>query len=342
MASSEHLEKLEQGVETWNQWRHENPEIAPNLSGVDLNGAYLSGADLSEANLRGADLSEANLRGANLSEALLNSANLSGANLNGADLRRAYLIEAALRRANLGGANLSGANLSGANLIETKLKRANLTGCYVYGVSAWNVELNETLQRNLIITRKNEPAVMVDDLEVAQFVYLLLHHDRLRNILNAVTENGVLILGRFGGGGIEMLRAMADRFRELSYIPIIFEFDFFDLDRPRDRTYTETIKILIGMSRFVIVDLSGPTIPQELYSTVPHFKLPFVTILEAGRRGYSMFADLLENQNVLEPVEFENQEQLLEMLPEKIIAPAEELVADRQEKLAELFGRKGA
>jgi hypothetical protein len=108
MADKEHVKILRQGVEVWNRWRKENPDIRPDLSGVDLSGADLSEADLSRAILRGADLSEADLSRADLYEA-----NLSGANLSRADLSGANLLLADLSGANLSGADLSGADLSG-------------------------------------------------------------------------------------------------------------------------------------------------------------------------------------------------------------------------------------
>jgi hypothetical protein len=56
-------------------------------------------------------------------------------------------------------------------LVETNLVDATLTDCAIYGISAWGVELSEgTKQQGLIITRPVEPAVTVDDLEIAQFV----------------------------------------------------------------------------------------------------------------------------------------------------------------------------
>jgi hypothetical protein len=67
------------------------------------------------------------------------------------------------------------------------------------------LNLKGAKQWNLNVSDVNEPAVMVDDLEVAQFIYLLLNHKKLRNVLNAITERGVLILGRFSGGGLEVL-----------------------------------------------------------------------------------------------------------------------------------------
>ncbi|MFA4903972.1 MAG: pentapeptide repeat-containing protein [Desulfobaccales bacterium] len=379
MANPEHLEKLIEGVEAWNTWRIANPGISPDLSeanlfeanlveanlhGANLSGAFLirayllkanlhgadlSGADILKANLHGADLSGAILKGAvlmdanlylaNLSGAVLSGADLTRADLRGADLTRADLSGAELRRANLMEANLSGAVLSGADLreaslVETDLENADLTACRIYGVSVWNVKLQNTKQTNLVITPEDEPAITVDNLELAQFIYLLLKYEKLRDVLNTVTQRGVLLLGRFGDGGLELLQAIADKLREFNYIPIIFDFD-----RPESRDYTETVKTLVGLSRFVIVELSGPSVPQELYATVPHFKIPFVPIMRKGSRHYAMFTDLLAYPWVLSPVEFENMESLLELIPAKIIEPAEDKAKARQDQLSNLFNR---
>ena len=60
MANPKHLKILEQGVEEWNQWRKDNPEIKPDLIGAKLSGGDLIGAKLSKVG----DLSRADLRGA--------------------------------------------------------------------------------------------------------------------------------------------------------------------------------------------------------------------------------------------------------------------------------------
>jgi uncharacterized protein YjbI with pentapeptide repeats len=220
-------------VERWNQWRRKHLGTRPDLNGVDLKGADLDyvelyftnlvGACFSKATLRrarfdGADLSFADLSEANLLKATFGYTNLSGANLSGADLSGAdigftNLSAADLRGANLSGANLSGADLRGANLsrailVQTNLSGATLTNCRVYGISAWDVELAEADQSNLIITYSS-PDVIADNLEVAQFIYLLLNHKKLRDVFNSVTERGVLLLGRFSGGGLEVLQAIA-------------------------------------------------------------------------------------------------------------------------------------
>ena len=96
MANAEHVNILKQGVEVWNKWRDDNPEIIPSLSGadlhkVDLPKAVLFGVDLAEANLVGADLLGADLRRANLSGADLDAANLSNARLRDADFSGSIL-----------------------------------------------------------------------------------------------------------------------------------------------------------------------------------------------------------------------------------------------------------
>jgi uncharacterized protein YjbI with pentapeptide repeats len=144
-----------------------------NLSGADLREADLRKAHLSVANLIGTNLWNANLSGADLGEADLRRANLSGANLSRANLRWAYLREADLSAAYLSEADLSEANLIGANLND-----ADLTGCHIFGVSAWQLKLSEgTKQQNLVITRPGETQITVDEIEVAQFLYLLLHNE---------------------------------------------------------------------------------------------------------------------------------------------------------------------
>ena len=111
MANPKHLSILKQGVETWNQWRKDNPDVTPDLGEANLRvksliGANLSGADLSGADLIGASLTKANLNEANLSEVILIEATLTGA-----DLRRAIL---------------SGTNLIGAILRETDFSEATI------------------------------------------------------------------------------------------------------------------------------------------------------------------------------------------------------------------------
>jgi uncharacterized protein YjbI with pentapeptide repeats len=295
-----------------------------NLSGVNLRGARLSeanlsGADLSMADLRGAYLTGANLspaylRGANLSGAYLSRAHFTGADLSWANLFRASLFEARLseanlsgadlsmadlHQANLSGANLSGANLRGAQLVDTDLTGADLTGCRVYGLSAWNLKLERTKQKNLIITSEKEPAITVDNIEVAQFIYLLLHNEKIRNVIDTIGKKGVLLLGRFTEGRIEILERLRDRLRSLGYVPMVFNFD-----KPETKDFTETVRLLANLSHFVIVDITNPrSAPLELQAAVPDYMVPFVPILEQGQDPFAMFVDLQNKYDwVLKPV----------------------------------------
>ena len=231
-------------------------------------------------------------------------------------------------------ADLRNVELTASTLIETNLKSANLSGCRIYGISAWNVRVNqETKQSGLIITQSDEATVKVDDIQVAQFIYLLLRYENLRNVFNAVTKRGVLILGRFGGGGLEVLRALGDALRQFGYLPMIFEFA-----RPDDRDYTETVQTLAGLARFVVVDLSGPSVPNELRATVPNFDIPFIPILEKGRQKYAMFKDLFKYPWMLKQVEFDSTSALIQELQDKIISPAEKRIETRQAKLKDILG----
>jgi hypothetical protein len=229
MANPEHLEILRQGVEVWNDWRAKEPSIIPNFREADLSWADLSGANLMTADLMTADLNFADLSGANLREADLSGADLSWADLSGANLMTADLMTADLNFADLSGADLQGANLLGVGMVKTNLTDAVLTDCLIHGISAWGVKISAgTIQRGLIITPPHEPAVTVDDLEVAQFVYLLLHNEKIRRVIDTITSKVVLILGRFSlPERKQVLDALRDELRksERGYVPVVFDFE---------------------------------------------------------------------------------------------------------------------
>jgi uncharacterized protein YjbI with pentapeptide repeats len=413
MASDEHVALLKQGVDAWNAWRAENPDIRrPDLVGADLNGANLTGADLKGADLdradlrgahlgahlsgahlagaqlrnanlkgadlRGADLAGADIRGADLKLARLGRANLAGArldradlvgvNLTGACLREAFLFNANLRgadlvranlrgarapavhlsRANLSGADLSGAELGGADftfadltganltgarlevatLVNTDLTDADLTGCGIYGVSAWDLKLERAKQQNLFITRWGEPAITVDNIEVAQFIYLMLNNQKVRDVIDTITSKVVLILGRFTDERKAVLDALREELRKRDYLPILFDFAV-----PATRDITETVSLLARMARFIIADLTDPSsIPKELEAIVPHLTVPVQPLIEGTSRPYAMFKDYWKYDWVLPVYRYEGLEPLLATLAEKVIAPAEGKVNALQER----------
>jgi len=118
------------------------------------------------------------------------------------------------------------------------------------------------------------------------------------------------------------------------YLPLLFDFP-----RPESKTYTETIRTMASLARFVIVNLSGPSVRHEITATVDLYEIPFVPILEQERKDWSMFKDFLVKERVLKPVRFTDQNQLLELLGKEVIPPAEKLIEKRQQRLDEIFGR---
>lgn len=91
MIKSEHLLILEKGVEVWNRWREDNPEVTP-----ELEGAMLEGFSLGKINLNGSRLQHAQLRNADLTGADLSGADLRGADFDGADLTGAKLSKSTI------------------------------------------------------------------------------------------------------------------------------------------------------------------------------------------------------------------------------------------------------
>jgi uncharacterized protein YjbI with pentapeptide repeats len=291
------------------------------LSGANLSGAVLSGVILSGADLSRAILSGANLSGAVLIEALLIEAKLIGVNLSSADLHRAILI-----RANLSGAILIGADLAYASLVGVDITNADLTGCRIYGVSAWGLKLSdETRQRNLIITTSDESEITVENIEVAQFIYLLLHSEKIRNVIDTITSKAVLILGRFSPERKAVLDALRDELRRRNYLPVVFDFE-----KPSSQTTDETITLLARMARFVIADLSdAKSILQELRGIVPD--LPSVAVqplILIPQDEPAMFDFIRKYPWVLEPYRYDSQEHLLANLDRNVVDPVEAKVLE--------------
>ena len=367
VANEEHLRILEEGVEVWNRWRGSHSTTIPDLSGANLSGANLSGAWLFNTHVVGANLS-----GANLSEAQLGGANLIGANLSKANLRRAYLrfadlsdadmnaadlsksdlifaklfltklggailskaalMEASLREADLEFADLSEANLEGAQLVKTRVEGALFTNCRVYGISAWGLEGKPKDQSNLIITHYDEPVITVDNLEVAQFIYLLLHSQKIRDAIDTIAKKAVLILGRFTPERMVVLNAIRDELRKQGYLPILFYFE-----RPDSRDFIETVSTLAHISRFVVADVTDPRIViEEIPHIVHNVAVPVKPLLLDRSENHELVTlrNLRVNhRSLLKTYEYKNLEHLLTNFKTEVIDPSEQ-------KAEELYRRR--
>ncbi len=355
MANRQQLSILKQGMLPWNEWRKKNPDVRPDLqeaalAGVDLRGANLAEANLAGAELNAADLQEANLLGAALVEANLqraslrkadlgfadltfahlDNANLTGARLwkadltaaklSGADLSAVDLTMALLRETDFTGANLADATLDYALFQETNLRQANLSGCSVCGLSAWNVDLEGANQANLVITSPTEPAICVDTLDVAQLLYLLLNKKQIQGVITSMTSNMVLILGRFTPERKPILEAIRDELRERQYTPLLFNFE-----KPLSRDFSESLRTLARIARFIIADLSlHKSISQELRAILPGTVVAVQPLLNGARRLYTMFPDFKQYPYVLPGYRYNSLANLQATLEEKVIKPAEE------------------
>jgi uncharacterized protein YjbI with pentapeptide repeats len=359
MADEQQLEILREGVEVWNTWREEHPDIdrpdlsfgtlpdhldGANFQGVDLRSVVASGSSLREANLSGAslidtilndsdldgadlhsafmhatDLSNSNLRGANLSSVHGYRLSMDGANLEGANLEGACLEWSDLSCASLEGADLRRANLTCARLVGTNFSRALLTGATVYGVSAWGVELTDAEQRDLVVSKHDEPAITVDDLELAHFIYQILKYDSVRRILDTVTSKTVLLLGRFTPERKQILYRIRDRLREGGYSPVVFDFP-----GPEDRDVTETVTTLARLCRFIIADLTEPSsIPKELEAIALRHAVPIQPLIEGNELPYSMFKDYWKYDWILEVNRYADEGALIAAFDELVMRPAE-------------------
>jgi len=203
MPNQKHFEIVKQGVDEWNKWREENPEIEPDLSDIDLSDMKLNSANLSDTDnlrdtdlrrsilrntdFRGANLVRADLRAVNINKASFNLAKLREANfseaylresdLSEADLKKAYFIRADLVRVDLWESNLTKADFRWAYLIGTDLKEANLTQADL----RW-AHLSES---NLIQANLSQA-----NLIKASIIKTNLHHSNLKDVIMAWTNFG--------------------------------------------------------------------------------------------------------------------------------------------------------
>ncbi len=308
--------------------------ISADASDADLTGADLRGAILSSPDPERAHSTAFVLRGATLTEANLSKVDLTGVNLSGATLSDVNLSGANLTNADLTKADLTGADLSGATLVETKLRGATLDNCLVYGISVWGVDLDGVRQTDLRITRRDEPTITTDNLEVAQFLHLMLRNKKIRDIIDTLTSKAVLILGRFTPERKQVLDELrrALRTQGYGYVPILFDFE-----TPASRDWKETVTLLARVARFVIADITDPKkVPEELSLIVPALpSVPIQPILQESGAEFAEFGNYTQYARVLPLHRYRDIPHLLDALSEFLIAKIEEKVLEVQSLHAE-------
>jgi hypothetical protein len=197
-----------------------------------------------------------------------------------------------------------------------------LTGSRIYGASVWDVKINKnTQQQNLAITDYGAPAIVVDNIKVAQFIYLLLNNEEVRDVIDTITSKAVLILGRFSAERKIILDRLREELRRRHYVPIMFDFE-----KPGSHDTIETIRILAGMSKFIIADLTeAKAVVQEMQAIVPY--LPSVAvrfIIRKSEREPSMFDHIRRFPWVVDGAfEYETTEEVVGAINDSILEPVE-------------------
>jgi len=356
MANPEHVEILLKGADAWNAWREKNSHIKPDLSsfknsrffgprkyyipqsvyntvitlGKDEYGfkADFKGYDLSNSILDNIDFRNQYLSHVGLTGASMKGCNLEGQRLIGMNLKNVNLTEANLKRVKIINTELSDSCLVGADLRfsiidESYLQNCDLSQAKVYGVAVWDVNLENSPQKDIIITKDDQAIITVDNLKVAQFVYLLINNSEIRNVIDTLTSKAVLILGRFTADRLKILHSIRNVLRAHGYLPILFDFSM-----PESRDTTETIKTLAHLSKFIIADLSEPkSVPHELAHIIPTLEVPVKPIIVNEVNGikqteYGMFKDFEKYQWVLDIYRYDDEKTLLDGLNENVIDPA--------------------
>ena len=179
----------------------------------------------------------------------------------------------------------------------------------------------------MIIHRWDEPEITVDNIEVAQFIYLILNNQKIRRVIDTITSKVVLILGRFTHERKAVLDALRDELRKRDYLPILFDFE-----KSTSRTTVETITLLVRMARFVIADISdAKSVLQELQAIVPELpSVPVQPVIVASQEEPGMF-DFYRRFPWFLPVHrYDTPAQLLSELSDRVIKPSEAKVLEIQ------------
>jgi hypothetical protein len=192
------------------------------------------------------------------------------------------------------------------------------------------VDLDDAIQADLCITLPKEATtITVDNLEVAQFLDLLLHNRKVRSLLDTITSKVVLMLGRFSDEGKPVLDAVREALRSHpnGYIPVLFAFE-----PQRDERVLETVKALANLARFVIADLADPQVVRsELTYMIPSVPtVPVQPIMQGDADLPPEYAAWALYPSFLPVYRYANLSHLFAGLTDAVLAPVEAHVVSRR------------
>jgi uncharacterized protein YjbI with pentapeptide repeats len=297
-----------QGAAVWNVWRSQNPAALTFSSPhwydcIQLKGKNrmdFSGINLSRASLYRAFAEGLNLRNAVFEGSHVEEGDFSRADFRGATFRSTTFNKTIVTGANRDGATFVNCNFNRVNLVGALFRVKEITETVVYGIAAWDLVTSDEMKQSKLVIEKTyefysdliqqgKIPMTVDDIELAQFVYYLNDHKKMRETLNILNDKGVLLLGRFKDGGLERLYSIREWLQRRGYMAMIFGFA-----RPDNLSLTETVVTMAGLSKFIFVDLPGASVPAELQAVLSQVKKPLLAFGDP----YALFPDLTDQTRV--------------------------------------------
>lgn len=305
---------------------------------TQINNATLEKCDFTGSRIQASFFTGSNLKGAKFYKCDLEDSSFEDCDLRFADFQDTYLLQSNFKKCHCYGTNFRNANLKYANfewatIIESDFTSAILNDidfskttikyCKIYGIAAWNLKLDNSTLSNFTISKEGDAKITVDDIEMAQFIHLLINNQKIRYVINTITSKAVLILGRFYEERKNVLDILRNELHKKDLVPIIFDF------KPSEnRDLTETVQLLANMSKFIIADLTdAKSIPQELSHIIPFLpSVPIQPILLAEEKeAYSMFEHWEGDKysSVLPIFYYEGKDHLISNLERAIMQPVE-------------------
>lgn len=285
-----------------------------------------SNSDLFSASLRNCVFlnccfDKSNMIYTDLVDAYFESCTFKGTTIRLSKIGSAVFRNCVFEKADLSYCSAEETSFEGSKFINTKLEHMSLVSsdfshtkiynCYVYGISSWDLNLDCSVQKDLIITPRGKPTIKVDNIELAQFLYLLINNSKLRDAIDSISSKSVLILGNFSKERKKILDQIRKQLRNRNLIPILFDFE-----KPNSRDLTETIRLLALMSKFIIVDLSSPrSSPHELANIItenPSIKV--FPIVLSGEKPYGMFEDHYKSYSWVQKVKNYTNDSILQVV----------------------------
>jgi hypothetical protein len=155
--------------------------------------------------------------------------------------------------------------------------------------------------------------------QVAAGVLRALDSRILGEVVAELQERIVLLLGNFADKHYDRLLRLQAELRRRGLHPVIFDFK-----QSPSSDYGETVRVLAGLSSFVIADMTDPrSVVMELQLIAPDTAVPIVPVIAHDQEPVALFADLIGKYDwVLTPVRYNSPEHLADQLDHKIIEPA--------------------